>query len=115
MVKRAARVPVPPVELRASSPVPLHRQLADQVRAMIRCGVVATGDRLPATRALCRALGVSRNTVLTAYAELFADGILAARTGDGSYVVKGLRRLPFHDPDGNHLAVCVVAREVTRS
>jgi GntR family transcriptional regulator / MocR family aminotransferase len=115
MVKRAARVRVPPVELRAASPVPLHRQLADQVRAMIACGVVGAGDRLPATRALGLALGVSRNTVLTAYAELLADGLLAARTGDGSYVVSGLVRRAFRDPDGNHLAVSVVPREVTRS
>src|SRR5690606_39382035 len=44
------------------------------------------GTRLPASRQLARDLGVSRVTVETAYADLEAEGLIARRTGSGSYV-----------------------------
>ena len=54
--------------------------------AAIRSGRVGAGDRLPATRALARDLGVARNTVATAYERLTAEGFLDSRVGDGTYV-----------------------------
>ncbi|CAN7660503.1 PLP-dependent aminotransferase family protein [Bosea sp. LjRoot90] len=60
----------------------LHRQLA----AAIRDGRLAAGLRLPATRVLAQALGLSRNTVLAAYDLLLAEGYVEARAGSGIYV-----------------------------
>ncbi len=60
----------------------LHRQLG----AAIHDGRLRAGLRLPATRALAQALGLSRNTVLAAYDLLLAEGYLEARPGSGMYV-----------------------------
>jgi GntR family transcriptional regulator/MocR family aminotransferase len=51
------------------------------VRAAIRDGRLAAGDRLPSTRALAADLGLARGTVTEAYAQLTAEGYLTARPG----------------------------------
>ncbi|WP_037494148.1 MocR-like pyridoxine biosynthesis transcription factor PdxR [Solirubrobacter soli] len=55
---------------------PLQRQLENQLRALIRSGRLAAGDRLPASRALAGDLGVSRGIVSDAYMQLAAEGWL---------------------------------------
>jgi GntR family transcriptional regulator/MocR family aminotransferase len=50
------------------------------------------GLRLPATRALATALGVSRNTAVAAYDLLLSEGYLVARQGAGTYVANALPR-----------------------
>jgi GntR family transcriptional regulator/MocR family aminotransferase len=47
---------------------------------------------MPSTRALARHLGISRNTVAFAYDSLVADGYLAPRVGDGTYVLGHAQR-----------------------
>jgi len=64
----------------------LHRQM----RGAILDGRLKPGLRLPATRALADALGVSRNTALAAYDLLLSEGYLVARRGAGTYVAEGL-------------------------
>lgn len=56
------------------------------LRQLILDGVLAPGLRLPATRALAQSLGVSRDTVETAYAQLRLDGYLQRQAGSGSFV-----------------------------
>lgn len=70
--------------------VPLRLQLYRQLRAAIEGGSLAPGSRLPPTREHARSLGVSRNTLLWAMARLQAEGYVAARVGDGSYVAAAL-------------------------
>ena len=41
----------------------LYRQIADQIRALIRSGEYGAGSRLPPERDLARQLGVSRPSV----------------------------------------------------
>ena len=60
----------------------LHAQL----RAAILDGRLKPGLRLPATRELAQALGVSRNTVVAAYDLLLGEGYVVARHGAGNYV-----------------------------
>ncbi|NQX25833.1 PLP-dependent aminotransferase family protein [Microbacteriaceae bacterium VKM Ac-2854] len=64
----------------------LHDELAAQLRTLIRSGALPSGSRLPSERALGAALSVSRNTVTKALDELRAEGLLASRQGDGTYV-----------------------------
>lgn len=68
------------------SHTPLYTQIATQMRQMIRHGALNIGDRLPPNRELAQTLGVNRSTVSTAYDELLADGLIAARVGSGTYV-----------------------------
>ena len=72
--------------LRLDGDGPLQRQAYRALRAAILDGRLAARSRLPATRALARELGVSRNTVLAAYEQLAAEGFAAARVGSGTFV-----------------------------
>ncbi|MGK5628730.1 PLP-dependent aminotransferase family protein [Streptomyces sp. URMC 123] len=65
----------------------LIRALRDAVRG----GRLAPGTLLPPYRSLAADLGVARNTVADAYAELVAEGWLTARQGSGTRVATGLR------------------------
>jgi GntR family transcriptional regulator/MocR family aminotransferase len=58
----------------------------DAVRDAIRSGRLVSGTRLPSSRALAADLGVARNTVARAYAELIAEGWLTSQLGSGTLV-----------------------------
>jgi GntR family transcriptional regulator/MocR family aminotransferase len=77
-----------PVDLRRGCGIPLHVQLATQVRALLRRGVLDPGARLPSTRALAAELGVARAVVEQAYDQLLAEGWLVARRGSGTFVAE---------------------------
>jgi GntR family transcriptional regulator/MocR family aminotransferase len=57
------------------------------LRDAVRTGRLAAGTVLPPSRNLASDLGLSRNTVAEAYAELVAEGWLASRQGAGTWVV----------------------------
>ncbi|MBB5166066.1 GntR family transcriptional regulator/MocR family aminotransferase [Mycobacterium sp. AZCC_0083] len=58
----------------------------DAIRDAIRTGRLVPGTRLPSSRALAADLGVARNTVARAYAELIAEGWLTAQHGSSTLV-----------------------------
>ncbi|MFC7261617.1 MocR-like pyridoxine biosynthesis transcription factor PdxR [Streptomyces lutosisoli] len=58
------------------------------LREAVRGGRLAPGTRLPPYRSLAADLGVARNTVADAYAELVAEGWLTARQGSGTRVAE---------------------------
>ncbi|WP_405738000.1 PLP-dependent aminotransferase family protein [Streptomyces sp. NBC_00028] len=62
--------------------------LGDALREAVRSGRLAPGTRLPPYRSLAADLGVARNTVADAYAELVAEGWLTARQGSGTHVAE---------------------------
>ncbi len=64
----------------------LRRGLTDALREAVRSGRLAPGTRLPSSRSLAADLGVARNTVADAYADLVAEGRLTARQGSGTRV-----------------------------
>jgi len=74
----------------------LQRQTYRALRQMILSGGLPPGRRLPSTRALARDAGVSRNTVLEAYAQLVAEGYAVARAGSGTYVAEALPEEALH-------------------
>jgi len=69
-----------------SSRTPVYRQIRDQIEQLIRDGMLAAGTRLPSIRKLSAKLGVAKNTVSMAYAELAAGNIVESRAGSGAYV-----------------------------
>ena len=69
---------------------PAYRQIAERIAAKIRDGALPAGERLPPDRALARALGLSRTTVVAAYDELKAAGLVHGRQGSGTYVARSL-------------------------
>ncbi|MFJ9718318.1 PLP-dependent aminotransferase family protein [Streptomyces sp. NPDC101213] len=64
----------------------LRRGLTDALREAVRGGRLAPGTRLPSSRTLAADLGIARNTVADAYADLVAEGWLTARQGSGTRV-----------------------------
>jgi GntR family transcriptional regulator/MocR family aminotransferase len=79
------------------------RALHGQLRAAILEGRLQPGLRLPSTRALANACGVSRNTATAAYDLLLSEGYLVARQGAGTYVASTLPDLTQRkDPGERH-------------
>ena len=74
------------VALDRGAATPLFRQLAAHLKEAILDGRLGAAVRLPATRALCRLLAVSRQTVQAAYEQLVAEGYLDGAVGRGTFV-----------------------------
>lgn len=68
----------------------LHQRVFRCLRYAIVEGILAPMARLPASRDLARELHVSRNTILSAYEQLQAEGYVDAKTGHGTWVVPHL-------------------------
>ena len=102
---------------------PLSLQIVRRLEDALQRGGLAPGTVLPSSRALARTLGVSRNTVLTAYDELKARGLIRGRRGAGMSAVSRpappgfnlaqvmrdahypSRTSTIHDPDGNAITL----------
>ena len=76
-----------PISLPSRDSRNLLRALHGQLRAAILDGRLQPGSRLPPTRALAAAYGVSRNTAVAAYDLLLSEGYLSCtRPRAGAYV-----------------------------
>jgi GntR family transcriptional regulator len=65
------------------SALPLHEQVAAEIRRAIADGEAGPGDRLPPARDLAAVMGVNANTVLRALRLLREEGLLEFRRGRG--------------------------------
>lgn len=81
------------LELRTTGPGGRRAALTGSLRDAVRTGRLAPGTRLPSYRSLAADLGIARNTVADAYAELVAEGWLTARQGSGTRVASRARPL----------------------
>ncbi|WP_344408120.1 winged helix-turn-helix domain-containing protein, partial [Actinomadura nitritigenes] len=72
--------------------------LTRALRGAVRSGRLAPGTRLPPYRSLAADLGLARNTVADAYAELVAEGWLTARQGSGTRVAHRAEPAPPRGP-----------------
>jgi len=82
-----------PISLPPEGSRTLLRALHEQLRAAILDGRLHPGLRLPATRALATAYGLSRNTAVAAYDLLLSEGYIVTRVGSGAYVADVLPQL----------------------
>ncbi len=76
---------------------PVYRQLADHLAELVDAGRLRSGERLPPTRELAQALGLSRNTVTRAYDWLIEAGWLGAHVGRGTFVQRRFLATPAAD------------------
>jgi len=65
---------------------PVYIQLKEYLKRMITSGHLLENQKLPSTRELSSLLSISRNTVLTAYADLEQEGLIYAVKGKGNFV-----------------------------
>lgn len=78
----------------AHGALPLHVRIQRAIRQLILDGALDVGKPLPASRALAKSLGVSRDTVELSYGQLHAEGFIERRVGSGSFVSERAQRLP---------------------
>jgi GntR family transcriptional regulator len=90
------------VNIDRTEPVPLHDQVAAEIRRAIADGEAGPGERLPLAKDMAAILGVNKNTVLRALRLLRDEGLLDFQRGRGitvagtperSAVVKRVRDL----------------------
>jgi len=67
---------------------PLYLKLVTHIEKLIEAGELQPGEKLPSSRDFARRLGVSRNTVVNAFEELQARGVLTSHTGSGTFVAR---------------------------
>lgn len=66
--------------------VPIYRQIANQIRYMVASKLLQPGEEVSPVRTLALALNVTPNTVVKAYDELEAAGVVFKRRGAGTYI-----------------------------
>ena len=86
------------IHIDKSKKIPLYRQIAEQIQAQIVSGEIPEGFRFPSERQLADALGVNRTTILNAYKELKADGLMDSHVGRGTIAVRPERSRPEKHP-----------------
>ncbi len=86
--------------LNPQSPIPLYRQLADQLNAMIRKGVYTAGSRIPSEHKLAATYNIGRPTARQAIDLLVRKGLLSRRRGSGTYVCPPQQEVDLFSLDG---------------
>lgn len=76
------------IEIQPQDGMPIYRQISNQIKYLIASGQLKTGQELPGVRTLAEQLTVTPNTVVKAYDELEAEGLLEKRRGSGTYVAE---------------------------
>ncbi|MER6986794.1 GntR family transcriptional regulator [Micrococcus luteus] len=76
----------PAVEIDLRSPVPPFEQIRALIADLVAAGELPAGTRLPSVRALAGDLGIAPNTVVRAYRELEAAGVVRTARGKGTVV-----------------------------
>ncbi|MBH5317832.1 PLP-dependent aminotransferase family protein [Paenibacillus sp. GSMTC-2017] len=83
----------------------LYEQIADHLEQKISYGEYPPGSLLPSERKLAEQLGVNRSTVILAFSELRALGIIESRTGSGTRVSRTKwGATPKHTPNWSRYA-----------
>ena len=76
--------------LDTKSGVAPYLQIVHQVRHALRLGMLQEGDQLPTVKDVVGRLAINPNTVLKAYNELDHEGLVAARPGIGTFIIRTL-------------------------
>ena len=77
-----------PFQVVLQSGAPIHEQVAFAARKAMLSGKLRPGDPFPSVRALSKALKIHPNTAHKVIAQLTAEGLLDARPGIGTVVLR---------------------------
>lgn len=66
--------------------VPKYRQIINSIYAAISRGELKLGDKIPSLNQICSEFDLSRDTVMVAFSELKAKGIITSTPGKGYYI-----------------------------
>jgi len=83
-----------PFRIDPEDELPVGLQLGWRLRALVRTGELAAGERLPSFRRLADWAGVNVGTVRAVYEALEKDGLVVTRHGQGTFVAEGVEAAP---------------------
>jgi GntR family transcriptional regulator len=83
-----------PLRIDQHSPIPIRRQLTEQLKHVLEGGNVPPDQALPSIRELAGFLGINPNTVARAIEDLKRSGYVEARRGSGVFVAPKLPARP---------------------
>jgi GntR family transcriptional regulator/MocR family aminotransferase len=72
--------------LKTDSKIPIYQQLYTFLKEEIQSGSIAFGEKLPSKRKLASYLGISQNTIQSAYDQLIEEGYVQAKEKSGFFV-----------------------------
>lgn len=72
-----------------------YEALYGHIKEAIFNGRLKTNDKLPSSRYLSKLLGISRNSILTAYELLLSEGFIESRQGSGTFVADAVDLKPL--------------------
>lgn len=78
------------IQLQSSSPVSVYLQIANAIICEIKEGIIKAGERIPGTRDLSLLLKVHRQTIVSAYDELEAQGWIYSLPSKGTFISEHL-------------------------
>jgi GntR family transcriptional regulator len=92
-----------PIQIDKRSGIPIYVQLGEQIRLLIREGILQADNPVPTVRGLAVDLGINANTVARVYRELEDDGLLRLERGVGTFVASTtgppVHKLDFQEID----------------
>ncbi len=80
-----------------NSLIPLHQQLANEIKMAIRSNQYPPGHKLPTEEELCLHFNISRPVVRQAYKQLIEEELIYRHKGKGSFVLKSNIRYTILD------------------
>lgn len=85
------------LKLNKNSAIPLHQQLANEIKIAIRAKIYPPGHKLPTEEELCLHFNISRPVVRQAYKQLIEEELIYRHKGKGSFVLKNNIRYTILD------------------
>jgi GntR family transcriptional regulator len=83
------------IDLDYQSGEPIYQQIVEQVKYQVACSELKPGDKLPTIRDLARQLKINPRTVVKAYEELQAAGLVVRRQGSGVFIKESQAAMPI--------------------
>lgn len=74
------------IQIDDSLGVPKYRQIINSIYQAISSGELSVGDKIPSLNQICSEFDLSRDTVMVAFNELKAKGIISSIPGKGYYI-----------------------------
>ena len=74
------------IQILPGSDIPIYKQIVEQISEAIAKDTISIGDKLPAVRKLAAELVINPNTVARAYTILEQQGLVATKSGSGTFV-----------------------------
>src|SRR2546428_13229226 len=96
------------------SPIPIRRQLTEQLKHAIESGGVGRDQALPSIRELAGFLGINANTVARVVEDLKQSGYVEARRGEGVVVAPAPPVRPSPHLPGSFLEDTVIPAAALR-